>query len=54
MYEAPSGGYDRYENFTREEIRVDKLCDAERYKSLHEDTTEEHIYLGKNTKSWQT
>merc|ERR1719309_118255 len=45
QHEAPSGGYDRYEGFTKEEIRIDKLCDVQRYKSLHSDTTEEHIYL---------
>ncbi|XP_043289502.1 splicing factor, suppressor of white-apricot homolog isoform X3 [Venturia canescens] len=43
-HEPPSGGYDQRTMLTEDEIRVEQLCDDERYHSLHNNDVEEASY----------
>nr|SVE75809.1 EOG090X07RL [Daphnia hispanica] len=42
-HETPQGGYDRTEELTSEEKRVERLCDEERYFALYKDEEEEAV-----------
>nr|CAG4644036.1 EOG090X07RL [Lepidurus arcticus] len=41
LYEAPPGGYHRFEGLTVEERRIEELCDEERYAALYNDEIEQ-------------
>ena len=46
VHEPPSGGYDQRTMLTEDELRVEQLCDEERYRSLYNNDMEEATYHG--------
>ncbi|XP_015113112.1 splicing factor, suppressor of white-apricot homolog isoform X1 [Diachasma alloeum] len=44
MYEPPSGGFDQRTVLTEDELKVEQLCDEERYRSLYNNDAEESMY----------
>lgn len=46
MYEPPPGGFDSRTFLKEEELRMDQLCDEERYRSLYTNDAEETMYHG--------
>ncbi|CAG0881621.1 unnamed protein product [Darwinula stevensoni] len=43
-WEAPPGGYDRFQCLTLEERKVEEMCDEERYLALNHDIDEETFF----------
>lgn len=46
IYEPPTGGFDQRTILTEEELKIEQLCDEERYRSLYNNDEEESIYHG--------
>ncbi|KAL0131733.1 hypothetical protein PUN28_002942 [Cardiocondyla obscurior] len=44
IHEPPSGGFDQRTILTEEELKVEQLCDEERYRSLYNNDAEESTY----------
>ncbi|XP_026668451.1 splicing factor, suppressor of white-apricot homolog isoform X2 [Ceratina calcarata] len=44
IYEPPTGGFDQRTILTEDELRVEQLCDEERYRSLYNNDVEESVY----------
>ncbi|XP_028045733.1 splicing factor, suppressor of white-apricot homolog isoform X2 [Monomorium pharaonis] len=44
IYEPPPGGFDQRTILTEEELKVEQLCDVERYQSLYKNDVEESMY----------
>ncbi|XP_029155739.1 splicing factor, suppressor of white-apricot homolog isoform X1 [Nylanderia fulva] len=44
IHEPPPGGFDQRTIFTEEELKVEHLCDEERYQSLYNNDAEESMY----------
>lgn len=44
IYEPPTGGFDQRTILTEEELKVEQLCDEERYRSLYNNDVEESLY----------
>lgn len=45
-HEPPTGGFDQRTILTEEELKVEQLCDMERYQSLYKNDVEESMYHG--------
>jgi hypothetical protein len=46
IHEPPPGGFDQRTILTEEELKVEQLCDEERYRSLYNNDVEESTYHG--------
>lgn len=46
IHEPPPGGFDQRTILTEEELKVEQLCDEERYRSLYNNDAEESMYHG--------
>lgn len=46
IYEPPTGGFDQRTILTEEELKIEQLCDEERYRSLYHNDEEESTYHG--------
>ncbi|XP_011305382.1 splicing factor, suppressor of white-apricot homolog isoform X2 [Fopius arisanus] len=44
VHEPPSGGFDQRTVLTEDELKVEQLCDEERYRSLYNNDAEESMY----------
>ncbi|XP_029680108.1 splicing factor, suppressor of white-apricot homolog isoform X1 [Formica exsecta] len=44
IHEPPPGGFDQRTILTEEELKVEQLCDEERYRSLYNNDVEESMY----------
>ncbi|XP_019698836.1 splicing factor, suppressor of white-apricot homolog isoform X2 [Harpegnathos saltator] len=44
IYEPPTGGFDQRTILTEEELKIEQLCDEERFRSLYHNDEEESIY----------
>ncbi|XP_076282766.1 suppressor of white-apricot isoform X2 [Lasioglossum baleicum] len=44
IYEPPPGGFDQRTILTEEELKVEQLCDEERYRSLYNNELEDSVY----------
>ncbi|KYN00474.1 Protein suppressor of white apricot [Cyphomyrmex costatus] len=44
IHEPPPGGFDQRTIFTEEELKVEQLCDEERYRSIYNNDAEESMY----------
>ncbi|XP_014467681.1 PREDICTED: splicing factor, suppressor of white-apricot homolog isoform X2 [Dinoponera quadriceps] len=44
IYEPPTGGFEQRTILTEEELKIEQLCDEERYRSLYHNDEEESIY----------
>ncbi|GAB1861792.1 Protein suppressor of white apricot [Camponotus japonicus] len=44
IHEPPPGGFDQRTILTEEELKVEQLCDEERYRSLYNNDAEESMY----------
>ncbi|XP_076675955.1 suppressor of white-apricot isoform X2 [Andrena cerasifolii] len=44
IYEPPPGGFDQRTILTEDELKVEQLCDEERYRSLYNNDMEDSIY----------
>ncbi|XP_029043060.1 splicing factor, suppressor of white-apricot homolog isoform X1 [Osmia bicornis bicornis] len=44
IYEPPTGGFDQRTILTEEELKVEQLCDEERYRSLYNNEMEDSIH----------
>lgn len=47
IYESPTGGFDQRTILTEDELKVEQLCDEERYRSLYNNETEDAMHHGK-------
>lgn len=45
-YEPPTGGFDQRTILTEDELKVEQLCDEERYRSLYSSEMEDSVYHG--------
>jgi len=46
IHEPPPGGFDHRTILTEEELKIEQLCDEERYRSLYNNDAEESMYHG--------
>lgn len=46
IHEPPPGGFDQRTILTEEELKIEQLCDEERYRSLYNNDVEESMYHG--------
>ncbi|CAK9805180.1 Protein suppressor of white apricot [Anthophora quadrimaculata] len=44
IYEPPTGGFDQRTILTEDELKVEQLCDEERYRSLYNNEIEDSVY----------
>ncbi|KAF3428095.1 hypothetical protein E2986_10121 [Frieseomelitta varia] len=44
IYESPTGGFDQRTILTEDELKVEQLCDEERYRSLYNNETEDAMH----------
>ncbi|XP_076236124.1 suppressor of white-apricot [Calliopsis andreniformis] len=44
IYEPPPGGFDQRTILTEDELKVEQLCDEERYRSLYNNDMEDSVY----------
>ncbi|XP_053974769.1 splicing factor, suppressor of white-apricot homolog isoform X1 [Hylaeus volcanicus] len=44
IYEPPTGGFDQRTILTEDELKVEQLCDEERYRSLYNNDMEDAVY----------
>ncbi|XP_076619773.1 suppressor of white-apricot isoform X2 [Colletes latitarsis] len=44
IYEPPTGGFDQRTILTEDELKVEQLCDEERYRSLYNSDIEDSVY----------
>ncbi|KZC11692.1 Protein suppressor of white apricot [Dufourea novaeangliae] len=44
IYEPPPGGFDQRTILTEEELKVEQLCDEERYRSLYNNDIDDSVY----------
>ncbi|XP_012136399.1 suppressor of white-apricot isoform X2 [Megachile rotundata] len=44
IYEPPTGGFDQRTILTEDELKVEQLCDEERYRSLYNNEMEDSMY----------
>ncbi|KAK9304522.1 hypothetical protein QLX08_004149 [Tetragonisca angustula] len=44
IYESPTGGFDQRTILTEDELKVEQLCDEERYRSLYNNETEDAVH----------
>lgn len=47
IYEPPTGGFDHRTILTEDELKVEQLCDEERYRSLYNNEMEDAVHHGK-------
>lgn len=46
IHEPPAGGFDQRIILTEDELKVEQLCDEERYRSLYNNDAEDSMYHG--------
>lgn len=46
IYEPPPGGFEQRTILTEDELKVEQLCDEERYRSLYNNDMEDSSYHG--------